>query len=55
VLVDLRRKGLIRHVGLSNVTAAQIAEAHAITEVAVCDRIDRGFARARCGQGPKIP
>src|SRR5271170_5397709 len=27
VLADLRRKGLIRHVGLSNVTAAQLAEA----------------------------
>ena len=35
VLADLQRKGLIRHVGLSNVTAAQIAEAQAITEI-VC-------------------
>lgn len=35
VLADLRRKGLIRHIGLSNVTAAQIAEAQAITEI-VC-------------------
>jgi aryl-alcohol dehydrogenase-like predicted oxidoreductase len=35
VLADLQRQGLIRHVGLSNVTAAQVAEAHAITEV-VC-------------------
>jgi pyridoxine 4-dehydrogenase len=35
VLADLRRKGLIRHVGLSNVTAAQIAEAQAITDI-VC-------------------
>jgi pyridoxine 4-dehydrogenase len=35
VLADLRRKGLIRHVGLSNVTAAQVAEAQAITDV-VC-------------------
>jgi aryl-alcohol dehydrogenase-like predicted oxidoreductase len=35
VLAELRRKGLIRHIGLSNVTAAQIAEAQAITEV-VC-------------------
>ncbi len=34
-LADLRRKGLIRHVGLSNVTAAQIAEARAITDI-VC-------------------
>jgi aryl-alcohol dehydrogenase-like predicted oxidoreductase len=35
VLADLRRKGLIRHIGLSNVTAAQVAEAQAITGV-VC-------------------
>jgi pyridoxine 4-dehydrogenase len=34
VLADLRRKGLIRHIGLSNVTAAQVAEAQAITEIA---------------------
>jgi pyridoxine 4-dehydrogenase len=35
VLADLRRKGLIHHIGLSNVTAAQVAEAQAITEI-VC-------------------
>jgi pyridoxine 4-dehydrogenase len=35
VLADLRRKGLIRHVGLSNVTAAQVTEAQTITDV-VC-------------------
>jgi len=35
VLADLRRQGLIRHLGLSNVTAAQVAEAQAITDV-VC-------------------
>jgi pyridoxine 4-dehydrogenase len=35
VLADLRRKGLIRHIGLSNVTAAQVSEAQAITDV-VC-------------------
>jgi pyridoxine 4-dehydrogenase len=35
VLADLQRKGLIRHIGLSNVTAAQVAEAQAITGV-VC-------------------
>jgi aryl-alcohol dehydrogenase-like predicted oxidoreductase len=35
VLADLRRDGLIRHIGLSNVTAAQIAEAQTITDV-VC-------------------
>jgi aryl-alcohol dehydrogenase-like predicted oxidoreductase len=35
VMADLRRQGLIRHIGLSNVTAAQVAEAQAITDV-VC-------------------
>jgi aryl-alcohol dehydrogenase-like predicted oxidoreductase len=35
VLADLRRKGLIRHIGLSNVTATQVAEAQAITDI-VC-------------------
>ena len=35
VLAEMQRKGLIRHVGLSNVTAAQVAEAQAITNV-VC-------------------
>jgi pyridoxine 4-dehydrogenase len=35
VLADLKRQGLIRHIGLSNVTAAQVAEAQAITDV-VC-------------------
>ncbi len=35
VLAELRRQGLIRHIGLSNVTAAQVAEAQAITDV-VC-------------------
>ena len=35
VLADLRRKGLVRHIGLSNVTASQVAEAQAITDI-VC-------------------
>jgi pyridoxine 4-dehydrogenase len=35
VLAELQRKGLVRHIGLSNVTATQIAEAQAITDV-VC-------------------
>jgi aryl-alcohol dehydrogenase-like predicted oxidoreductase len=34
-LADLKRKGLIRHIGLSNVTAKQVAEAQSITEI-VC-------------------
>ena len=34
-LADLQRQGLIRHVGLSNVTATQVAEAQQITPV-VC-------------------
>jgi aryl-alcohol dehydrogenase-like predicted oxidoreductase len=35
VLGELKKQGLIRHVGLSNVTAAQFAEAQKITEI-VC-------------------
>jgi aryl-alcohol dehydrogenase-like predicted oxidoreductase len=35
VLADLKRQGLIRHIGLSNATAAQVAEARAITPI-VC-------------------
>jgi aryl-alcohol dehydrogenase-like predicted oxidoreductase len=35
VLADLRRKGLIRHIGVSNVTATQVAEAQTITDI-VC-------------------
>jgi aryl-alcohol dehydrogenase-like predicted oxidoreductase len=34
-LADLRRQGLIRHIGLSNVTPAQIREAQALSEI-VC-------------------
>jgi len=35
VLADLQRQGLIRNIGLSNVTATQVAEAQAITDI-VC-------------------
>jgi pyridoxine 4-dehydrogenase len=35
VLADLQRKGLIRHIGLSNVTAKQVADSRKITEI-VC-------------------
>ena len=35
VLAELRRKGLIRHIGLSNVTAAQVAESQSIAPI-VC-------------------
>ena len=35
VLANLKKQGLIRHIGLSNATAAQLAEAQAITPI-VC-------------------
>jgi aryl-alcohol dehydrogenase-like predicted oxidoreductase len=35
VLAELKQQGLIRHIGLSNVTPAQLAEAQGITEI-VC-------------------
>jgi pyridoxine 4-dehydrogenase len=34
-LADLQKKGLVRHIGLSNATKAQVAEARGITEI-VC-------------------
>jgi pyridoxine 4-dehydrogenase len=50
VLADLKRQGLIRHLGLSNVSAVQLAEAQAITEIVcvqnfynVAQRQDDGF------------
>jgi pyridoxine 4-dehydrogenase len=66
VLADLRRKGLIRHIGLSNVTAAQVAEAQTITEI-VCvqnnynlayradDALIDGLARQRIAYVPFFP
>jgi pyridoxine 4-dehydrogenase len=49
-LAELKRQGLIRHLGLSNVTADQLAEAQAITEIVcvqnlynVAHRHDDGF------------
>lgn len=35
VLAELQRQGLVRRIGLSNVTPAQIAEGRAITDI-VC-------------------
>jgi aryl-alcohol dehydrogenase-like predicted oxidoreductase len=35
VLAELRHQGLVRHIGLSNVTSAQVREAQSITEI-VC-------------------
>ncbi|MCX8995828.1 aldo/keto reductase family oxidoreductase [Rhizobiaceae bacterium BDR2-2] len=34
VLAELQRQGLVRHIGLSNVTAAQVAQARTITPIA---------------------
>ena len=45
-LADLRGQGLIRHIGLSNVTAAQVAEARAITDV-VCVQNNYNLAHRR--------
>ncbi|NVJ19696.1 MULTISPECIES: aldo/keto reductase family oxidoreductase [Myxococcus] len=35
VLIELKREGLVRHIGLSNVTARQVGQAQALTEI-VC-------------------
>ncbi len=58
VLAEMKGKGLIRHVGLSNVTAAQVREAQGITEV-VCvqnlynlaNRTDDAMIDELAGQG----
>jgi aryl-alcohol dehydrogenase-like predicted oxidoreductase len=58
VLAELKRQGLIRHIGLSNVTAKQVAEAQAITEVVcvqnfynVAQRKDDAFIDDLAAQG----
>ena len=58
VLAELQSQGLIRHIGLSNVTAKQVAEAQAITEVVcvqnfynVAQRKDDAFIDDLASQG----
>jgi pyridoxine 4-dehydrogenase len=58
VLAELKRQGLIRHIGLSNVTAKQVAEAQAITEIVcvqnfynVAQRKDDAFIDNLASQG----
>ena len=58
VLADLKRQGLIRQLGLSNVSPAQLAEAQRITEIAciqnfynVAQRNDDGFVDSLLAQG----
>jgi pyridoxine 4-dehydrogenase len=63
VLAELKQQGLIRHLGLSNVTPGQLAEAQTITEI-VCvqnhynlaHRDDDDFINDLAGQGiPYVP
>jgi pyridoxine 4-dehydrogenase len=58
VLVELKREGLIRHIGLSNITPKQLHEAQKITEIVcvqnfynVANRIDDAFIDALAQQG----
>jgi aryl-alcohol dehydrogenase-like predicted oxidoreductase len=58
VLAELKEQGLIRHLGLSNVSPEQLAEAQAITEIVcvqnmynVAQRSDDGFIRDLAAQG----
>jgi pyridoxine 4-dehydrogenase len=58
VLAELKRQGLIRHLGLSNVTPGQLAEAQKITEIVcvqnlynVAQRSDDGFINDLAAQG----
>lgn len=57
-LAELQDQGVIRHLGLSNVSAAQLAEAQSITEIVcvqnlynVAHRSDDGFIDDIAGQG----
>jgi pyridoxine 4-dehydrogenase len=58
VLAELKRQGLVRHLGLSNVTPEQLAEAQAITEIVcvqnlynIANRNDDAFIDDLSGQG----
>ena len=58
VLVDLKHQGLIRHIGLSNITPRQLQEAQRITEIVciqnfynVANRSDDAFIDALAQQG----
>jgi pyridoxine 4-dehydrogenase len=58
VLVELRRQGLIRHIGVSNITPKQLSEAQTITEIVcvqnfynVARRNDDGFIDDLAAQG----
>src|SRR5580692_12379367 len=63
VLVELKSQGLIRHIGLSNVNRAQVAEAQKITEIVcvqnfynVAQRSDEGLIDELAKQGiPYVP
>lgn len=58
VLAELKRQGLIRHIGLSNVTPRQFAEGQQITDIVcvqnvynIAHRKDDGFVAALAAQG----
>ncbi len=58
VLAELKRQGVIRHLGLSNVSPEQLAEAQTITEIVcvqnlynVAHRNDDGFIDDLAGKG----
>jgi pyridoxine 4-dehydrogenase len=56
VLAELKRPGLMRHISLSNVTAKQVAEAQAITEIVCVQNFynvaQRGLAKSRRRTSP---
>jgi aryl-alcohol dehydrogenase-like predicted oxidoreductase len=58
VLAEIKRQGLIRHIGLSNVTPKQLSEAQTITDIVciqnlynVANRNDDGFIDGLADQG----
>jgi pyridoxine 4-dehydrogenase len=63
VLAELKRQGLVRHIGLSNINPEQMAEGQKITQIVcvqnfynVANRNDDGFIADLTGQGiPYVP
>ena len=51
VLAELKRKGIVRHIGLSNATAKQIAQARTITDI-VC--VQNQYNLAHRGDDPLV-
>ena len=48
MLVELKREGLIRQIGLSNISPQQLAEAQTMTEIVCVEFLQCGAQERRC-------